>query len=34
MVAGIHLPLPGTGRMRAERKGYAWVPAEPGPIQE
>jgi len=31
-VAGAHLPFPGIGHVRAERKGYAWVPVEYAPI--
>lgn len=34
MVAGMHLPFPGIGHVRAEGKGYAWVPVEFGPIRE
>ena len=26
LVAGAHLSFPGIGRIRAEGKGYAWVP--------
>ena len=32
-VAGAHLPFPGIGHVRAEPNGYAWVPAEYGPIR-
>ena len=32
MVAGMHLPFPGIGHVRKERKGYAWVPAEFSPL--
>lgn len=33
MVAGMHLPFPGIGHVRKEQKGgYAWVPAEFGPL--
>ncbi len=32
-VGGMHLPFPGLGHVRAESKGYAWVPAEYGPIR-
>ncbi|MCY1271524.1 Metallo-beta-lactamase superfamily protein [compost metagenome] len=32
-VAGAHLPFPGLGHVRSEGKGYAWVPAEYGPIR-
>ena len=28
LVAGAHLPFPGIGRIRAEGKGYAWVPVD------
>ncbi|WP_280290338.1 hypothetical protein [Pseudomonas sp. BN417] len=31
--AGAHLPFPGLGHVRSEGKGYAWVPAEYGPIR-
>lgn len=31
-VAGAHLPFPGIGHVRAEGKGYAWVPVEFGPV--
>lgn len=34
LVAGMHLPFPGIGHVRSERKGYAWVPIEFGPIRE
>ena len=34
LVGGMHLPFPGIGHVRAEGKGYAWVPAEFGPIRE
>jgi glyoxylase-like metal-dependent hydrolase (beta-lactamase superfamily II) len=33
MVAGMHLPFPGIGHVRKERKGYAWVPAEFSPLK-
>lgn len=33
LVGGMHLPFPGIGHVRAEGKGYAWVPAEFGPVQ-
>jgi len=33
-IAGAHLPFPGLGRMRAEAEGFAWVPAEFGPIRD
>lgn len=33
LVAGMHLPFPGIGHVRAEGKGrYAWVPVEFGPL--
>jgi len=32
-VAGAHLPFPGIGHVRAEDKGYAWVPVEYGPLR-
>ncbi len=32
-VAGAHLPFPGLGHVRAEKRGYSWVPAEYGPIR-
>ena len=33
MVAGMHLPFPGIGRVRKESAvGYAWVPAEFVPL--
>lgn len=32
-VAGAHLPFPGLGHVRAEGKGYTWVPAQFGPVQ-
>lgn len=32
-VAGAHLPFPGIGHVRKEAKGYAWVPAEFGPLR-
>lgn len=31
-VAGAHLPFPGIGHVRADAKGYAWVPVEYGPV--
>lgn len=31
-VGGAHLPFPGIGHVRAEAKGYAWVPVEYGPV--
>lgn len=33
LVGGMHLPFPGIGHVRAESKGYAWVPMEFGPLQ-
>lgn len=33
-VAGAHLPFPGIGHVRAEGKGYAWVPVEYSPLPE
>lgn len=33
MVAGAHLPFPGMGHLRKEKKGYAWVPVEFSPIE-
>lgn len=32
-VGGAHLPFPGLGHVRRETAGYAWVPAEFGPIR-
>jgi glyoxylase-like metal-dependent hydrolase (beta-lactamase superfamily II) len=34
LIAGMHLPFPGIGHVRAEKRGYAWVPVEFGPIRE
>lgn len=31
-VAGMHLPFPGIGHVRAEKNGYAWVPLEYAPL--
>lgn len=31
-VAGARLPFPGLGRVRAETRGYSWVPVEIGPV--
>ncbi|HJV53721.1 MAG TPA: MBL fold metallo-hydrolase [Noviherbaspirillum sp.] len=31
-VAGAHLPFPGIGHVRADAKGYAWVPLEYAPV--
>lgn len=33
LVAGAHLPFPGVGHVRADGKGYAWVPVEFGPVK-
>lgn len=33
LVAGAHLPFPGLGHVRADGKGYAWVPVEFGPVK-
>lgn len=33
MVAGMHLPFPGIGHVRKEKKVYAWVPAEFAPLK-
>jgi len=34
-VAGMHLPFPGIGHIRAEGEGsYAWVPIEFEPLPE
>lgn len=33
LVGGMHLPFPGIGHVRAERKGYAWVPIEFAPVK-
>ncbi|GHT91937.1 MBL fold metallo-hydrolase [Betaproteobacteria bacterium] len=30
IVAGAHLPFPGIGHVRAEKKGYRWIPVEFG----
>ncbi|ATE59624.1 MBL fold metallo-hydrolase [Thauera sinica] len=32
LIGGMHLPFPGIGHVRAEGKGYAWVPVEFGPL--
>ncbi|KRW57528.1 MBL fold metallo-hydrolase [Pseudomonas sp. TTU2014-080ASC] len=32
-IAGAHLPFPGIGHVRSEQNGYAWVPAEYGPLR-
>lgn len=34
LVAGMHLPFPGIGHVRAEGKGFAWIPVEFSPIRE
>jgi glyoxylase-like metal-dependent hydrolase (beta-lactamase superfamily II) len=35
LVAGMHLPFPGIGHVRAEGKGsYSWVPIEFGPLAQ
>lgn len=34
LVGGMHLPFPGIGHVRAEGKGYAWVPVEFSPLRE
>jgi hypothetical protein len=28
----MHLPFPGVGHVRAEGKGFAWVPVEYSPL--
>ena len=33
LVSGMHLPFPGIGHVRADGKGYAWVPVEYSPIR-
>lgn len=33
LVAGAHLPFPGVGHIRAEKKGFVWVPIEFSPIR-
>lgn len=33
LVAGAHMPFPGLGYLRAEDKGYSWVPVEYSPIR-
>jgi len=33
-VGGMHLPFPGIGHVRAEAKGYSWVPVEFAPVTE
>lgn len=32
MIAGAHLPFPGLGHVRAETKGYSWVPVDYAPV--
>jgi len=32
LVGGMHLPFPGIGHVRADKKGYSWVPVEFAPI--
>lgn len=34
LVSGMHLPFPGLGHVRADGKGYAWVPVEYSPIRK
>jgi glyoxylase-like metal-dependent hydrolase (beta-lactamase superfamily II) len=35
LVAGMHLPFPGIGRLRAEEKGgYTWMPIEYSPVRK
>ncbi len=34
LVGGMHLPFPGIGHVRAESKGYSWIPVEFSPTQE
>lgn len=34
LVGGMHLPFPGIGHVRAEAKGYSWVPIEFSPVKE
>lgn len=31
-IAGAHLPFPGIGHVRADKKAYTWVPAEYSPL--
>ena len=33
LISGMHLPFPGIGHVRAEGKGFAWVPVEYGPLR-
>lgn len=32
LVGGMHLPFPGIGHVRAEARGYSWVPIEFSPV--
>ena len=32
LISGMHLPFPGIGHVRAEGKGFAWVPVEYSPL--
>lgn len=32
-IAGAHLPFPGLGHIRQEKKGYSWVPVEYTPLE-
>lgn len=34
LVSGMHLPFPGLGHVRAEGKGFAWVPVEYSPLRK
>lgn len=34
LIAGMHLPFPGIGHVRADAKGYAWVPVEFSPLRD
>ncbi|MDR2129522.1 MAG: MBL fold metallo-hydrolase [Burkholderiaceae bacterium] len=34
LVAGMHLPFPGIGHVRAARQGYEWIPVEYSPIRQ
>ncbi|WP_374266680.1 MBL fold metallo-hydrolase [Zoogloea sp.] len=34
LVSGMHLPFPGLGHVRAEAKGFAWVPVEYSPLRK
>ncbi len=33
LVSGMHLPFPGIGHVRAEGRGFAWVPVEYSPLR-